>query len=200
MSEGNVITKRDIILKAAAEVFSAKGFYGAKIEDIAHAAEIGKGTVYEYFRSKEQLYIEMIKEAVGFFEEILKKELQKTESTRDKLVCIIRTKILFSQRYCLMAKVVTFESIPLEPSFFEWMRKLHTHHLGLIENIIQKGIEKKEIRAIDASVFALLFYGGIGVVANPFTGSNLSVVELENLITKVMNYYFDGIKINGGEQ
>jgi AcrR family transcriptional regulator len=47
--------KREQILRAAMEVFVQQGVYGFKMIDIARAANVGKGTLYEYFRSKEEL-------------------------------------------------------------------------------------------------------------------------------------------------
>lgn len=52
--------RRIEILHAAGRVFYLRGFEGAKIEDIAKEAGIGKGTVYEYFDSKQQLFEEMV--------------------------------------------------------------------------------------------------------------------------------------------
>ncbi|MGI6514560.1 MAG: TetR/AcrR family transcriptional regulator [Syntrophomonadales bacterium] len=53
--------KRERILEAAQSVFARKGYYLSKIEEIAELAGVGKGTVYEYFASKEELYKEMFK-------------------------------------------------------------------------------------------------------------------------------------------
>ncbi len=50
--------KRDAIIAAAADHFATVGFANARISDIARQAEIGKGTVYEYFRCKEDLLLE----------------------------------------------------------------------------------------------------------------------------------------------
>jgi len=48
--------RRQALAAAAAEVFAEKGFAGARIADVAERAGVGKGTVYEYFRSKEELF------------------------------------------------------------------------------------------------------------------------------------------------
>lgn len=48
--------KRDLIIQAAARVFAQKGFAGTIMADIAEEAGIGKGTIYEYFESKEDLF------------------------------------------------------------------------------------------------------------------------------------------------
>ena len=52
--------KRILILEAAKELFEEKGYHEAKISEIAIVAGIGKGTVYEYFESKQSLFEEMI--------------------------------------------------------------------------------------------------------------------------------------------
>jgi AcrR family transcriptional regulator len=51
-------SKRDAIIYAAADRFAASGFANTRISDIANLAEIGKGTVYEYFNNKEALLLE----------------------------------------------------------------------------------------------------------------------------------------------
>lgn len=194
MPEKAAISKRHVILKAAAEVFASRGFYGAKIEDIALRAEIGKGTVYEYFRSKEELFNELIKAGSESFEGMLKKEIKKANSCRDKLECIIRVKIEFSQRYRLLAKIVMLENIPMDDSFRNWLRELHIRYLGMIEEIITEGISQKEIRPIAPSLFAQLFYGGTGIIGNPFIGQEFSEDEIKKTAKQIMEYYFEGIK------
>lgn len=49
------ISKRQAILSKAMQVFAKRGFYDFKMIDIARAAGVGKGTLYEYFRSKTEL-------------------------------------------------------------------------------------------------------------------------------------------------
>ena len=50
------MVKKDRIIEAAARVFAQKGYAGAAVADIAVKAEIGKGTIYAYFDSKEDLF------------------------------------------------------------------------------------------------------------------------------------------------
>lgn len=53
--------KKENIIKAAITVFAKTGYAGARIAEVAEAAGIGKGTIYEYFRSKEDLFFETFK-------------------------------------------------------------------------------------------------------------------------------------------
>lgn len=55
------------ILEAARQVFGNHGFYRTKIQDIADAAGIGKGTVYEYFASKQDLFCRMVRHSLVLY-------------------------------------------------------------------------------------------------------------------------------------
>src|SRR5437764_11002764 len=49
--------KRDLILRAATDVFAERGFFNAQVADVARVAGIAAGTVYLYFRSKDELLV-----------------------------------------------------------------------------------------------------------------------------------------------
>src|SRR2546427_5055150 len=49
--------KRDAILRAATDVFASRGFFNAQVADVARAAGVAAGTVYLYFRSKDDLLV-----------------------------------------------------------------------------------------------------------------------------------------------
>src|SRR6267142_4277208 len=53
--------KRDAILSAALDEFSASGFAAARLEDVARRAGVAKGTIYLYFRDKESLFQELVR-------------------------------------------------------------------------------------------------------------------------------------------
>ena len=74
------------IIKAAIRVFSKHGFDGAKMETIAKETGIGKGTIYEYFESKDQLFEEILKFSVMEYSSGLKKSIDKGETIEIKLL------------------------------------------------------------------------------------------------------------------
>src|SRR5438093_10676684 len=49
--------KRDLILRAATDVFADRGYFNAQVADVARAAGVAAGTVYLYFRSKDDLLV-----------------------------------------------------------------------------------------------------------------------------------------------
>jgi AcrR family transcriptional regulator len=60
--EARSVARRDAILAAALDEFSARGFEATRLDDVAKRAGIAKGTIYLYFRDKESLFQELIRE------------------------------------------------------------------------------------------------------------------------------------------
>src|SRR5437588_2541193 len=56
--------KRDAILRAATDVFAERGFFNAQVADVARAAGVAAGTVYLYFRSKDDLLISIFERSM----------------------------------------------------------------------------------------------------------------------------------------
>lgn len=77
--------KAKTILRAALKVFSDKGFAGARVEEIARKADVGKGTVYEYFASKEHLFEQTLIYALDTYVGILEDALTSGATLRDSL-------------------------------------------------------------------------------------------------------------------
>lgn len=78
--------KQTDIMQAAIRVFSEHGFDGAKMEFIAKEAGIGKGTVYEYFESKERLFEEILKFSIEKFRLGLKDCMDQGETIEERLL------------------------------------------------------------------------------------------------------------------
>src|SRR4051812_6962204 len=57
--------RREAILSAALEEFSASGFAAARLDDVARRAGVAKGTIYLYFRDKEALFQELVRAMIG---------------------------------------------------------------------------------------------------------------------------------------
>jgi AcrR family transcriptional regulator len=80
--------KQAEIVKHAADVFSQTGYHASKIQDIATAAGIGKGTVYEYFRTKEQLVLAVYDAWMSEFEQIVQTRIDAAEDALSKVDAI----------------------------------------------------------------------------------------------------------------
>src|SRR4026207_477233 len=77
--------KRDRILQAAERVFASKGFFGAKVSDIADDAGVADGTIYLYFKSKDDLLISLFEAQMDRGPVELTRAMDGAERAPDKL-------------------------------------------------------------------------------------------------------------------
>ncbi len=77
--------RRESLIEAAAAVFSRKGFANARVSDIAEEAGVGKGTLYEYFTSKEELFLAVFRYLDGQFQQRLEAWVERAPSACDRI-------------------------------------------------------------------------------------------------------------------
>ena len=80
-----VADKREAILRAATQVFARNGYFNSKVADIARAAGVADGTVYLYFKSKEEILHSIFDRKVGETISEARKELEDIQDPREKL-------------------------------------------------------------------------------------------------------------------
>src|SRR4029453_14508682 len=87
--------RRDQILTAAHGVFASRGFKDATVGDIAEAAGIAKGTLYLYFKSKEDIYWAALNRGLDELHALTKSAIEPRARPREKLHAFIDTKVRF---------------------------------------------------------------------------------------------------------
>src|SRR5213593_4243507 len=98
-----VRTKKDVvtefrtseILEAARKIFAKKGFHDATVDDIANAAGVAKGTVYLYYRSKQEVYIAALKFGISQMYSALIEEVARYSTAEEKLKALIAAKLAY---------------------------------------------------------------------------------------------------------
>src|SRR5204863_3040154 len=76
--------KRQLIAQTAARLFATRPFHKVKLDDVAAEAGVGKGTLYIYFKSKEELYFWLIYDGFAKMVEQLEIELGRNELSADQ--------------------------------------------------------------------------------------------------------------------
>jgi TetR/AcrR family transcriptional regulator, repressor of fatR-cypB operon len=84
--EREKLARQKEILKAARELFVSKGFREATLDEIAHHAEFGKGTLYNYFASKEEIFFGIVEQAVEETLTIARESIAAPGDVREKLL------------------------------------------------------------------------------------------------------------------
>lgn len=154
--------KRTDIINAAAMVFSRDGFHGAKMEDIAKEANVGKGTIYGYFDSKEELFKEMVRYTADEYKDGMEKVLKTEKTMREKMIGLFKYHGEFLNKHLDIAKVIMSEQEVLPREMKKEMIEDNIGLFKMIERTLKEGIEKGELRDdLDIELASLCIIGSI---------------------------------------
>jgi AcrR family transcriptional regulator len=159
-------TKKDVvtefrtagILAAAHRVFAEKGFHDATIDEVARAADVAKGTVYLYYRSKSDLYRAALKRGINEMLEKTKTNMAAANSTEAKIMAFVETKIRYFDVHREFFKIYYSEfgnvfTHPVEG--YKDFTNLYRRQLRMLETVLEQGLRRKEIRCARAGATAL---------------------------------------------
>lgn len=145
--------KRSQILRAATDVFSAREFHTVPVEDVATAAGVGKGTLYLYFPTKEQLFYATILEAL----DVLLVELAAAVRDRtgeDALRAFARCLVAFFwERRHLAVLMARYEHKQREPEGEAW-RERRLRLVAMVRQVLQPEARAARIAAADTMLAA----------------------------------------------
>jgi len=158
--------RRIEILQAAGRVFYLKGFEGTKIEDVAREAGIGKGTVYEYFDSKQQLFDEMVSYTREQHLKNIKTALQAGGTFREKFLALAKYQTQVVSRH-----IHVFNAMACSKVMAREMGALFLEHnirVGeILKNLVTEAMAKGELRSdIDPELAAAVMMGTVNQYCN----------------------------------
>jgi TetR/AcrR family fatty acid metabolism transcriptional regulator len=160
------VDRRDAILRAATDVFADRGFFNAQVADVARAAGIAAGTVYLYFKSKDDLL-------VSIFERTMREAIADgwacvapLSSPVEQLRAIARVHLDRMGRDRSLAVVFQVELRQSTKFMERFSATLVRDYLGIIRGIIVAGQGSGAFRReINATLAAKLFFGGLDEMA-----------------------------------
>lgn len=154
--------KRDRILKSAAKTFAAEGFYHAKISQIARDAGVADGTIYLYFKNKDEILITVFEESVGRIIAEFREELSKFTSPIDKLRKFACLHLQLVETQPDVAAVVQLELRQSNKFIKEYAGSSIADYLNLISEILEDGQRQGLIRDdIHLSIAKRVLFGAL---------------------------------------
>lgn len=157
--------KESKILQAALGIFAAKGYYRAKVEEIALEAGVGKGTVYEYFSSKRDLFRRALLYAFEAYARQLKEFVSVDRAPFEQIVRILDLHVEFYKYHCDMARVLLADHPARVGEWYDWFterrREIINHLAGMVEEGMRRGLLKKA----DPEIVAHILIGAVAATA-----------------------------------
>ncbi|MDF1749858.1 MAG: TetR/AcrR family transcriptional regulator [Alphaproteobacteria bacterium] len=139
--------RRQAILKAGMDVFAAQGFAASKLDSVADQAGVAKGTIYLHFKDKQDLFEQIILEAIGPILTRLDSVAQLPDMPTDILLAKVfqhfRTHVLETNKKDIIRLVMTEgPRFPAIATFYH--REVISKFKALLSAIVKRGIERGE--------------------------------------------------------
>jgi TetR/AcrR family transcriptional regulator len=186
---------RKEILEAALSLFSNKGFHNVSMQEIADKSEFGIGTLYTFFESKEQLFVELMKAGIERFHQLLIPILESNQEEEKKLsefiqshVDLMESNIEFIRLYisqygraAIARPVIEDESIDLKKIL-----------LKKLEIIIRNGMQKKIFRRVHPEIVALSFLATLEAFSLE-SAEHFDKAKIKEGFSKIENFFLTSL-------
>jgi TetR/AcrR family transcriptional regulator, fatty acid metabolism regulator protein len=158
--------KRDALIRAAIDTFAARGFFNAQVADVARAAGVAAGTVYLYFRSKDDLLVSIFERTMQEAIADGRRSVGALTDPEERLREIARLHLGRLGRDRALAVVFQVE-LRQSTKFMERFSSTQLReYLGIIRNVIADGQDRRAFRSgISPTLAAKLFFGALDEMA-----------------------------------
>ncbi len=185
--------KREAILRAATRVFARNGYFNSKVADIARAAGVADGTVYLYFKSKEEILHSIFDQNMAEAIAAGRKLIAKLRDPREKLrrIATLHLERLGANRD--LAVVFQVELRGSTKFMQEFSAAGFAQYLGLLRATFEEGQRAGVFRSeLNAKVVSKILFGALDEMATNWIISKRSY-KLEPMAEVVMEVFLNGV-------
>jgi TetR/AcrR family transcriptional regulator, fatty acid metabolism regulator protein len=182
------------ILDAAQKVMAENGFHGSQVSKIAKEAGVADGTIYLYFKNKEDILISLFRDRLGDLVEMFNQSIRETNSADEALRQICEIHFTQLEQNVDLAYVTQIE---LRQSSLELRKAIGLAvkpYIELIEHILEQGMKEKTFRAdLDIKLTRLLVFGAMDEVVTSWLISGRKY-SLSAQVDKTVDFFLRGLK------
>ena len=197
--EREKFSRQQDILNAARQLFILKGYHKTTLAEIARHAEFGKGTIYNYFSSKEELFYGIIDQLADETFEIVRSAVSTPGDAREKLTAYAKAIISQAHNNADLFRLIIQEIH--RTNFSEYKVKLEhlsarvNEGLKLIAQPIEEEIHAKKIRPFDPLKLIALFDGMLRLYCIDHYKNHLQLQddEVDTTVAFIVSVFFDGV-------
>ena len=189
-----VSDKREAILRAATTVFARNGYFNSKVADIARAAGVADGTVYLYFKSKEEILRSIFDRSVAEALEAARKRVERITDAREKLrqIALLHLERLGADRD--LAVVFQVELRGSTKFMEEFSAAGFAEYLSLIRSTFEEGQRAGVFRPeLNARVVAKILFGALDEMATNWILSKRRY-KLAPMADQVVDIFLNGVQ------
>ncbi len=181
--------KHSKIIRAATKVFAKKGFFNARISDIAKEAKVADGTIYLYFNNKFDILISVFEQEIGKLIEQVKVLIDEEDNPQKMLEIFITRHLTEMKKNKNLAEVIQIELRQTNKIIRDYRNNNFSEYVNIISTIIKKGQEQGIYRKdILPGIAKRAIFGALDEIArvwNIHLDTNYSVEEAAKQVTEI---------------
>lgn len=183
------------IIQAATKIFSRKGFYQAKISEIAREAQVADGTIYIYFENKDDILISLFEEQMKVVIDNMVGQISQEIDPAAKLEKFALTHLQLIEQNQDMAEIIQVEIRQSSRFIKEYKNEKFAQYLDLIADIVREGQEKGQFKKdIIPGVAKRAFFGALDEMSRFWVLSSRKQYDITTAAKQISEYFLNGIK------
>lgn len=180
------------IMDSAKELFIRKGYGATSMEDIRKLSGVSKGSIYYHYKSKEQLFVQLLESTMLEWEEEWRNILRPEMTATERLYALAEHYANDFDNPLLSASEEFVGSYGSDPEVLEKIFEINRQHYPLIREILEIGMKSGEFREEDLDSLTLIlagFINGLGITYY----ENLAKTEVLAIHRKAVDVFLQGI-------
>lgn len=186
--------KHQKILDAAVKVFAQKGFYNAKVSEIAKEAKVADGTIYLYFRNKDDILIHLFEEEMEKIIKTMRSRLESESDPLEKLKVFIRTHLGLVESNPAMAEVIQVELRQSNKFMKDYDNRKFHEYLNILAEIVREGQQRGVVRVgILPWIAKRVIFGALDEMSTYWVFSRKRDRSIDEVATQVFEMFVRGL-------
>jgi len=197
------LARKDLILASAEKLFVEKGYTGTSINDIAAEADFSRTSIYQYFGSKEEIYLHIMERYTEPLMERLKQATEDAPTVPDKIRAFLDELRKMKREKSNFFELYFIQRHQVEPRLPDELRTQLNAKRRRLENVFREfyreGVERGEVRAIRFKDASNLFFAQIMgmMLLHEYYGNEFDVSLDEHLDMSLQLYLEFVEKVDG---
>lgn len=186
--------KYRMILNAAKHVFAMEGFYNSKVSEIAREAHVADGTIYLYFKNKDDILISLFEEELNRIIITVKSKIEHIEDPCEKIIVFCDNHLNMVESDRALAEVIQVELRQSNKFMREYKNKHFLAYLNIIADIIAQGQEQGIFRTdIKPDVCARMIFGSLDELSTYLVTVRRKRFDVHEVAIMVGNSFLNGL-------
>lgn len=186
--------KRERILRAATRVFARKGFYATRVSEVAKAAGVADGTIYLYFKSKDDLLVSLFEDRIMLLLQTLERALGERNTPEERLRCVIEMQLGLLEGERDLAEVITVNLRQSTKLMKQYAAPKFLLYLETIARVIAEGQKAGAFRAdLSPHTVARTIFGALDGITMTWALGKAEPGGLSRAATQVADLLLQGL-------